>query len=159
MDVLHPRYSVTVKMQDCHQQCQSGNSGNVGTTDWVESCWKWATGKSKLDRSPMKVSFARGTWGGDCFCTGVHWDSFSKTRLKWGEGVQSATSPSSSPPPTILTARTLVHPTVASISFSPPPSDKKQFHMCVATALMRGEARLIFHTNCVLNPITCLDEL
>ena len=46
MDYLHPQYSVTVKMQSCHQQCQSGNSGNVGTTDWVESCWKWAKGKA-----------------------------------------------------------------------------------------------------------------
>ena len=37
---LHPQYNVTVKMQNCHEECQWGNSGNVRTTDWVEAWWK-----------------------------------------------------------------------------------------------------------------------
>ena len=94
---LHPQYNVTVKMQNCHKECQRGNSGNVRTTDWVEAWWKWEKGKFKLELGPMKVSSTRATReGGDRLCADVHWDSFSKTRLSGGRGSEWHSAP---PPP------------------------------------------------------------
>ena len=158
---LHPQYNVTVKMQNCHKECQRGNSGNVRTTDWVEAWWKWEKGKFKLELGPMKVSSTRATReGGWPLMCGCAWGFVFENTPKWGEGFRVAQC---SPSPSILTARTLDFASDSGFIFfsssSPRQKDKKHFHMCCYCALWGGEARrLIFHTNCVLNLVS-LDEL
>ena len=76
---------------------------------------------------------------------------------KWGEGVQSATP---LPLPQYFNSKNFASAGFIFFSPSSPPTDKKQFHICVATALYERRPTSIFHTNCVLNPtMPSLDQL
>ena len=70
-------------MQKCQPQCQSGNSGNVGTTDWVEFWWKWATRNPDRDSIQWELVSCVSTKGTRGICAlGFVFENTPK----WGEG-------------------------------------------------------------------------
>ena len=139
-------------MQNCRWQCQSRNSGNVGNTDRAGFGWKWETESSHSD--PLKVNLTK-TWAGISFVKVCASEFVFENTPKWGEGVQSATL---LPLPQYFNSKNvsrLRHQLHFLFHFR----QTRNTSICVATALMRFEAQAIFHTYCVLNPISGLGEL
>ena len=104
-------------MQKCQPQCQSGNSGNVGTTDWVEFWWKWAKRNPDRDSIQWELVSCVSTKGTRGICAlGFVFENTPK----WGEGftVMAHLPPTLPPLSSILTARTLAASDTSFIFFS-----------------------------------------
>ena len=144
-------------MQKCQPQCQSGNSGNFGTTDWVEFWWKWAKRNPDRDSIQWELVSCVSTKGTRGICAlGFVFENTPK----WGEGftVMAHLPPYSSPSLQYFNSKNvsrLRHQLHFLFHFR----QTRNTSICVATALMRFEAQAIFHTYCVLNPISGLGEL